>query len=190
MTMLLNPCPQTIVLHKSTSHISTLPLSWRNVTVSTILVVVFKFHSYVDHSVMYNKIGGYFMTMETAHSFVTKHGIDINDGQSIEVSVNNWLFDKKKRGFKAAAIQWPRPPYDWGELGIMIVTSFVSGYRNLTETEKDSAIAGWLVELGVARSDLQWVTLSDNLRITLEGNLDPHKSHFIFREVGWEEMLC
>ncbi|KIM72411.1 hypothetical protein PILCRDRAFT_16141 [Piloderma croceum F 1598] len=120
--------------------------------------------------------------METAHSFVTKHGIDTNDGQSIEVSINNWLFDKKKRGFKAAAIQWPRPPYDWGELGIMIVTSFVSGYRNLTETEKDSAIAGWLVELGVARNDLQWVTLSDNLRITLEGNLDPHKSHFIFRE--------
>jgi hypothetical protein len=191
ITMLRNPCPQTTEpteLRKSTSRISA-PSIWCNVTVSTIFADALKYHSYVDHSVMYNKIGGYFMTMETAHSFATKHGIDTGGGQSIEVSINNWLFDKKRSGFKAAAIQWPRPPRDWGELGIMLVTSFVSGYRSLAETEKDSAIAGWLVELGVARDDLQWVTLSDNLRITLEGNLDPHKSDFIFREVGLEEML-
>jgi hypothetical protein len=71
----------------------------------------------------------------------------------------------------------------------MLVTSFVSGFRNLAETEKDLEIAGWLVELGVARNDLQWVTLSENLRITLEGDLDPHKSDFIFHKVGLEEML-
>jgi hypothetical protein len=71
----------------------------------------------------------------------------------------------------------------------MLVTSFVSAYRNLAETEKDLAVAGWLVELGVARNNMKWVTLSDNLRITIEGNLDPHKSDFIFREVGLEEML-
>ena len=171
------------------SRISTSPLSWTTVTVSTILAIAFKFRSYGDNSMMHNKIGGYFMTMETAHSFIIKHGIATRDGQSIEVSINNWLFDEKKGGFKAAAIQWPRPPHDWGELGIMIVTSFVSGHRILAETERDSAIAGWLVKLGVASNGLQWVTLSHNLRITLEGNLDPHKSHFIFREVGWEEML-
>ena len=138
---------------------------------------------------MYNKIGGYFMTMGTARSFIAKHDIDTVDCQSIEVSLNNWLFNEKKRGFKAAAIQWPRPPHDWGKLGIMLVTSFVPGYNILTESEKDLAVAAWFVELGVAMNDLQWVTLLDNLRITIEGSIDPHKSDFIFREVEWHDML-
>jgi hypothetical protein len=138
---------------------------------------------------MYNKISDYFMTMDTVGSFVAKHDIDTVDGQSIEVSLNNWLFSEKKRGFKAAAIQWPRPPRDWGELGIMLVTSFVPGYKILPESEKDLAVAAWFVELGIARDNLQWVTLLDNLRITIEGNIDPHKSDFIFREVEWHEML-
>jgi hypothetical protein len=138
---------------------------------------------------MYNKIGGYFMTMDTVRSFIAKQGIDTVDGQSIEVSLNNWLFNENKRGFKTAAIQWPRPPHDWGELGIMLVTSFVPGYSDLIESEKDLAVAAWFVELGIARDDLQWLTLLDNLRITIWGNIDPHKSDLIFREVTIQEML-
>ena len=41
------------------------------------------------------------MTMDTARSFIAKHDIDTADGQSIEMSLNNWLFNEKKRGFKA-----------------------------------------------------------------------------------------
>jgi hypothetical protein len=125
-------------------------------------------------------LGGYWMPYDAARQLASNLGIDtgpdtkLHNGR-MEYPFNNWLHDQGMLHVKSAVISWPDDTPS-SQLGLTFISHFrrpdwVMGESiELAQREQDLEVRKWLEESGgVEPKHLQWISLLDTKRITLNG---------------------